>query len=450
MLWASSALALPSAPAILCEMLPDAADCVGRVAGCETCHTSTWPASWNAYGVDVGQALEDPDDFAGSLPAALLVLSSRDADGDGVANGDELLQGTNPGDRDDAWPYCAPAPVLRDEAPLSEAFDMDRALRRLSILYCGRSPTYEERRAFAGEVPAAQYARMHEALDACLASTYWRDEGLPRIADAKIRPIASVGIDSPVGIVIGDYEWDYRLFSYVLTEDRDARDLLLADYHVDVVDGRLVRVDGLVSQDSGSGPQPLVVDRRAGMLTTQWFLSVNTMFSALPRTTAAQAYRAYLGMDIARLEGIVPVAGEPLDVDDKGVQRAECASCHSTLDPLSYAFASYNGIGGGLDRIGTYDPARPTRMIDDWEAPATFVFGQPVEGVRGWAEVAAESEAFQRTLALMFFRHALEREPSVDELSALAAAWRALPEDGYSANRFLHRLIDQDAFGRPQ
>lgn len=37
------------------------------------------------------------------------------------------------------------------------------------------------------------------------------------------------------------------------------------------------------------------------MLTTRWFLAKNTMVTPIPRTTAAQAYRAYLGYDIAKM-----------------------------------------------------------------------------------------------------------------------------------------------------
>ena len=73
----------------------------------------------------------------------------------------------------------------------------------------------------------------------------------------------------------------------------------------------------------------------------------NTMFTSIPRTTAAQAYRAFLGYDIAKLEGLWPVAGEPADYDNKGVGAPACAGCHATLDPLTYPFSRYEGIGGG-------------------------------------------------------------------------------------------------------
>ena len=86
------------------------------------------------------------------------------------------------------------------------------------------------------------------------------------------------------------------------------------------------------------------------MITTAWFFVINTMFTAVPRTTAAQAYRSYLGYDIARSEGLIePPAGTPLiDYDQKGVTEEECAVCHRTLDPLSYAFTRYKGLIGSI------------------------------------------------------------------------------------------------------
>ncbi|MCB9600417.1 MAG: DUF1585 domain-containing protein [Sandaracinus sp.] len=457
-LWPALALARPVAPSVLCDTWPEAADCRGRLVGCETCHTSTWPAAWNSFGVAVGLALPDgvvdEATFAAGLPEALAAVASRDSDRDGVDDLDELLAGTNPGDRSDAWLWCAPTErPMQTDTPLREGYDFRAALTRASILYCGRSASYDELATMDTlESDGARYAALHETLTTCLQSAWWRDEGLARLADPRIRPLSSVGARSPVGIVIGDYDWDYRLWSYVLTEDRDARDLLRADYHVDVArDGSLVRVEGVIGTSRTRGPQPLEPERRAGMITTQWFFAINTMFSPLPRTTAAQAYRAYLGMDVSKQEGLVGVPGEPLDVDGKGVRDAQCAGCHATLDPLSYAFAYYEGIRGAslpsLGASGRYDPSRPARVIPGWSDPQSVLFGEPVSDVVAWADTAAESDAFARNLVHLFFRHAFEREPTVPERPHFDALLESLAADGFSANRLIHRLVDLDAFG---
>lgn len=441
--WSTAALARPEAPPLVCDAYPDAAICAGQVATCELCHVSTWPASWNSYGAKIVSAL-DGGDFEASLADAMASLDADDSDGDGLSNLDEMTAGTNPGDEDDVWPTCTLGSEHPDGLPIASEYDLPRALRRVSLLYCGASPSYDELQAFTELADdAARYETLHQTLDACLAGDWWRDEGLPRLADWRIRPVAAVGKDSPVGIVIGDYEWDYRLWTWAMSGDRDVRDLLLADYHVDAAgDGTLSPTDGTIGGFPG---QPLEPGQRAGMITTQWFFAINTMFSPLPRTTAAQAYRAYLGNDMAEQQGIYPVVGEPVDVDEKGVKDDECATCHSTLDPLSYAFASYNGITG--PNTGTFDPNRPDNLIAGWTDPDTVLFGQTVDGVPGWAEVAANSDAFKRTVVLTLFLHAFDREPLPDEEESFAAIWRALPESGWSANAMIHRLVDTPSFG---
>ncbi len=441
----SAALARPTGPSVLCETYPDAPQCSGSLGTCSTCHTSTWPPAWNGYGLAVMAQIGEGT-FETSLPTALRALDGADSDEDGVANADEILLGSNPGDPGDAWPWCAP-PEPSGAVPVPVGYDFERALRRVAITYCGRQPTYDELGMFRAGSPSAevQYERLHGAVDLCLGSPTWRREGLRRLVDARIRPIGAVGASSPVGIVIGDYEWDYRLFRYVMTDDRDVRELLLADYHVtEAVDGTLTPIEGRVPAAGATG-QPLEPERRAGMITTSWFFAINTMFSAMPRTTAAQAYRAWLGMDIARLEGISPIEGEPLDVDQRGVTDAQCAACHSTLDPLSYAFVPYEGIAGS--RTGAYDASRGARRIAGWSPRQTYLLGEPVADVRDWAEHAVSTEAFSRNLALMLFRDALGHEPSPSELAELRIVWRALERDAWSANRLVHRLVDTQAFG---
>lgn len=174
--------------------------------------------------------------------------------------------------------------------------------------------------------------------------------------------------------------------------------------------------------------------------------------SALPRTTAAQAYRAYLGADIAASEGLMPVAGEPVDVDKKGVSQPRCANCHSTLDPLAYAFVRYEGIQLSADlKFGAYRPERAKERIADWDdaVEKPYLLGQPVKDLIEWAHVAAESDAFARNMADVFFVHALGRHAEPADLDEFSALWRGLRDDGFSANRLLHRLIDTRAFGAP-
>ncbi|MCA9704714.1 MAG: hypothetical protein KDK70_02555 [Myxococcales bacterium] len=439
---APSAHARPSGPSLACQAYPDVPGCSGQLLACSTCHDSTWPATWNAYGSAVYAALLDAE-FDAGLVDALLEVEALDSDDDGVLNVDELALGTNPGRADDVWPWCLPTLDLGAQVPAD--YDFRRALRRTMVLYCGRSPRLDELDDFDGDGPddATLHDRLHERLDECLAGDYWQAQALPRLADPFITPIASVGADTTIGITIADYDWDYRLFRYIMTGDRDVRDLLLADYHVIEQGGALVPVPGV--QGTGVGGQPLAPEHRAGMITTQWFLARNTMFSGLPRTTAAQAYRAYLGQDIAQQQGLWPVAGEPLDVDDSGVAEGECANCHSTLDPLSYAFAYYEGIAGSS--TGTWQAGRPAEVIPGWSDDQAFILGEPVDSVPQWAQAAVDSEMFARNVVAVLYQHALGRGPAVDEQAEFDALWQSLPAEQWRAERMIHRLVDTRAFG---
>lgn len=434
-----AARARPTGPRLFCQAYADAPACAGQVVSCTQCHSAA-PAL-NDYGVAVASALTGV--YEDTLGAALAAVEPGDADGDGLTNLEEIVLGTAPGDPLSHW-TSPPAPEGEPNPRYDVgSYDAAFAFRRVKALYCGRSPTYEEAQAF--EAAGDREAALHDALDACLDSAFWRDEGLHRLADKRIRPLGAVGANGV--IPLADFEWDYRLFSYALSGERDARDLLLADYHVD--EGGQV-VEGVIPVDNRNIGQPLEPAYRAGMITTQWFLMIHTMFSELPRTTAAQAYRAYLGQDIARSQGLLPVEGEPVDIDDKGVAAYDCAHCHSTLDPLSYSFAYYGGIEGA--NTGAFRPNRPSWSPTDVQ-PSLFEIplGDPQqEGVTGWADVAARSDAFRRNLVHMFAEHALGRTPTPDDDAELRAIWGALDgEAGFTAAQILHALVDTDAFGVP-
>jgi hypothetical protein len=302
------------------------------------------------------------------------------------------------------------------------------------------------------------------------------------LANAKILPESSLKSGDDAGdITTADYEDDYNLFVYINTDDRDARDLLTAKYHVlREADGALVRVDRTPVEDylkrdndDGDIAQLVPQQRRAGMLTTRWFLVKNTMFTPIPRTTAAQAYRAYLGYDIAKLEGLQPVAGEPVDYDRKGVQAEQCAVCHSTLDPLSYPFSRYDGLGGGDEEeipdaeelnadgtvngtFGNYASGRLERFVRQ-EGPqiaktpeAGLLFGQPVANLVEWAGVAANSEPFARKLVLDYWRLLVGEDPQPDDEPEFARLVQRLSSvHEYRVERMLRDLIATEAYGAP-
>lgn len=456
---AAEARAEPTGPRAFCETYADAPECTGRSITCNKCHLSTQPVAWNAYGGAVLAAL-DGAAFDEGIAAALVAIEDDDSDGDGLSNREEIDLGTDPGDPLSQWmPRPTPEGADNPRYAIGE-YDPAYAHKRVHLLFCGASPSHAQVQAFAALDGEAQVEAIHDALAGCLESEFWIDEALASLAHPKIRPVKALGEDTDVEIggyriTLADYGWDYRLWQYVLSGDRDARELLTAKYHVVRDDaGNWQRVDGTIANPpmKFGGGQLLAPEHRAGMLTTQWNLLLNIMFAALPRVAAAHAYREYLGLDLSLTQGVRPVPGEPLDLDAKGVDAAACAQCHSTLDPLSYAFAYYEGIDlKDLDLTGQYIPGRPSQRIPGWDAdpPDFVVLDEKVDTLVELAQKMAQSREFQHHLAGMFFRYTVGHDPRVDELDEFEAVWTAMPADGYSANRLLHRLVDTDAFGIP-
>ena len=438
----TGALAKPGAGTSFCEAYPDSPHCLSGKIECNFCHAG--PPVLNSYGMDI-QKVFSGGDFLNlmAFSSKLKEVENKDSDADKNSNIDEIFQGTLPGDRESA---------VENDA-ITYSYQDDLAFKKVKTIYCGKSASYEEMQTFASSEDKKQF--IHDRLDECLESEYWKNEALHRMADEKIMPIEAVG-SMTAAVKIGEYDWDYRLFSYIMTGNRDVRELMSADYHVDangnVVTGTISRSEPfqLGERIVIAGGQPLQTNRRVGMLTTQWFLSINTMFARLPMNTAAQAYRAYLGKDMAKGEGLFPIEGEPRDVDNKNTAQPACAVCHSTLDPLAYPFSTYRGIEIGiglfLNSIGTYNAGRTP-----WEGEGALL-GQPVNDLLEWGAMARETDEFKEKIALDLYTQALSRGPiTQSEQEEFKACWQSMPDNGYSANALIHCIVDTMGFGgRPE
>lgn len=454
----SVALAKPVAPTAFCDVYPDSPACAAGVPACGLCHDGTPPAR-NLFGAmleaELLPAAPRPlsdEDFVGALGTALQAIEGQDADGDGVANLEEILAGTLPADD-----RSFPRELGCDEGGVNPSYDVcdydpKYVFKKLSLDFCGRSPTWEEMQTFLQADD--QKAALHAALNRCLDSEFWigQDGQLWRLAHRKIKPLQAIKAGEDAGpIPLGDYYDDYALFVYTQMDDHDAREVLTADYFV-TRRKNPTRYE-IAGPSDPTGDQDVAQPYRAGMLTTRWNLVLNVMFTAVPRTAAAQAIRSFLGMDIAKLQGLMPVANEPQDYDDKGVQAEACAVCHSTLDPATYPFINYQGLTGS---IGTYDP---DRIRDDFrnegarilEMPERGVLlGQPVANLMEWAQVAANSDAFAAATVRDYWSLLMGHEPSAEEQDEFQATWMALRDDyDYRVERMLHALIETEAYGVP-
>ncbi len=474
-LWVAPEIAhaLPVAPTIFCERYPEAAACKTSLPACTLCHTI--PPTRNRYGASISAALLpaaprplSASDFAEGLSAALAAVESADADGDQFSNLDEILAGAHPADPD-SYPREGTCPLPGEQLGWNPcASDPSYTLKKVSLDFCGHSPT----RAQMDAIKTASNPQeiIQQALATCLDTEHWRgqDGVLWNLANKKIKPVQSIKSGEGEGnIPLADYYDDYALFVYVSSDDRDAREMLTAQYFVERFPGpptEYVPFNRSPIQDVSTRGQEVAqlvaANRRAGMLTARWFLMSNTMFTGVPRTTAAQAYRAYLGFDIAKMQGLSEIQGEPRDYDRKGVQATECARCHSTLDPLTYPFAYYSGIGGESGNVipFSYVADRPDRFVNT-DGPAMadvpeqgYIFGQPVANLVEWAQVAANSEHFARALVLDYWRFLLGQDPQPNQQAEFDELWQNfMSESGhnYRVEAMLRALVQTEAYSVP-
>jgi hypothetical protein len=381
-------------------------------------------------------------------------IMALDADEDGFDNGTELRAGTGPGD-DSAFPSTGGCSGTSINPRWDVCgYDYDYVFKKISLDFCGVTPRFLEQRNFRALPSDSKGLALDETLSRCLDSDYWqgRDGVLWRMAHPKVRPLAAIKSGPGAGPVpLGDYEDDYALFVYTQTDDRDAREVLTADYYV--------TLSGTppTYQVSAQRPgQTLIEDRRVGMISSRWFFVINTMFTPVPRTTAAQAYRSYLGLDIAKSEGLIPPDGQVLvDYDDKGITDPACAVCHTTLDPLSYPFSRYDGISGLGS--GRYNFARMTEFNPAIEGPdvglvpeAGSLFGEPVQDLVEWADVAANSDQFAQATVSEYWRILVGGTPNQDQAQEFESLWQDFKGlHNYRIEAMLRALIKTEAYGVP-
>jgi hypothetical protein len=452
----AAALAKPPAPAVFCQTYPTAPVCVGQLPACTLCHVQ--PPDRNSFGKSIeghllpgaARPLSDAD-FSAALPAALAAVEAVDSDGDNVANLLELQKGTWPGD---ATSFPSDVPCAGGANPGYRVchYDSRYVYKKLLLDFCGASPTFAQLRTFTALDEPSRLSFLDGELDRCLGTEFWvgKNGQLWKLAHPKIRPVGSLKSgEDPGQIPLADYYDDYALWSYVQTGDHDAREILTANYFVrrDVNPTRYTQV-------STKSTQAVDLAHRAGNMTSAWTLVYFVMFTALPRNAASQMYRAYLGLDIAKQEGLQSIANEPKDYDAKGVTATACAACHATLDPLSYPFRNYNGIAGNLS--AQYLPGRiesgfSTLAPNITQIPeAGYVLGQPVSSLVQWGQVAANSDAFARASVTDYWKFLIGHPPTPEESAEFVPVWQALrAAHNFRIKPMLHDLIRTEAYGAP-
>lgn len=521
--FAQNAQGLPAAAEGFCDIYPDSPHCESGPVNCTFCHTAA--PTLNTFGNCVKDAVQG--NLVADLPNALGEIEDQDCDSDSFITIDEIMSGTDPGNpndkpKDPAQPsHPVPADSCEDRSMESEwdlcGYDPVFTFKRIHLDFCGASPTYAEWKSFKSLSKSAQMSELDQVLAKCMQTAFWRgpDGFIWKIGHEKITPLQTIksGVDAGP-IALGDYDDDYHLFVYHHIDGADVRGLLTAQYFV-MREGlsyttvnevplhpEAAGVVALVGSLNSDTQQFIPQDKRAGMLTTLWFAVNNTMFTSLPRTTAAQAMRSYLGLDIAKSEGLIKPNDPSFvlqDFDNKGVTDKECAFCHEVLDAASYPFTKYNGLSfnvpgnGDVDIGSVFDPesdaginipgfipdfliqafinnskilypgmykTRRMEILSEVNADtepdlndtpeAGFILGQPVDNLVEWAAVAANSDAFAKQVVRDYWDRIVKRPENGKFAKEFDDLWQSLKaEDQYRVDAMLRRLIKTEAYGAP-
>ncbi len=455
--WAATAHAKPPAPGVFCTQYPTAPACQGGQPACTLCHVAA-PIR-NVFGQAVeaklapgaNRPLSDAD-FAAALPAALTAVEGADADADGVTNLTEIQRGTLPADPN-SFPNDVPCAGGANPVYRVCHYDLRYTYRKLLSDFCGVSPTYAQIKTFlAMASDDARVAFLDSELDRCLTTNSWRGKNgqLWKLAHPKVRPVGSVKAGEDQGpFPLADYYDDYALFTWAQTDDHDAREVLTANYFVKRADGASTTT---YTQAAKLSSQAVDEAHRSGNMTSAWTLTAFVMFTPLPRGAASQMYRAYLGLDIAKQEGLHSVANEPRDYDLKGVQAETCAACHATLDPLSYPYRNYNGLGAGGSR---YLNKRLETVFSNQPNLAQIpekgvILGKPVNSLLEWGQVAANSDEFAVAAVTDYWKLLMGHPPLPEENAEFVKIWQGFKTtNGYRVQKMLHDLIRTEAYGAP-
>jgi len=330
----------------------------------------------------------------------------------------------------------------------------------VALDFCGQSPTFEDMEDFRSLDVVSQETRIDEMVSTCLDSDFWQgtDGVLWNLANRKIRPVGSLKAGPNEGSVpIADYDHDYNLFVWTQIDDHDAREAMTADYFVirESTGLRPISEAEEATFFTNGDSEPVDLFARAGLLTTRWNLLYFEMFAILPRAAAAQARRAWLRQDWARMEGLNPVAGQPIDYDNAGVGEALCAVCHSSIDAEAQAWRNYSGFSGGPR--ASYNSTPQGRMANfSGQFPGIenmgdgYFNGVLVGEVVDWAAAAAATDDFARATVMDYFDIFVDDAPSGFEIDEFDVLWSDFRNaDNYSVEKMLRKLVRTRSYGEP-
>ncbi len=241
-----------------------------------------------------------------------------------------------------------------------------------------------------------------------------------------------------------------RFFEQVLTKgDATLATLLLADYtYLDPDQPIPLTVYGLNrSAVASDGRAPLDARRRSGFLTQLSVLSrtsTNERSSAINRGILVQEnfLCEHLPSPPDNVDFSLPANADRLSPQEllrEHQKNPSCKPCHGLIDPIGFTFSRYDGAGQYREQING------TPLDESGSIPGSDV-DRAVSGARELSKALSESEKVKACLATHWFRFALGRDPTEDDLCALTQVKQAGIESDGDFRAMLIALARSTAF----
>ncbi len=233
-------------------------------------------------------------------------------------------------------------------------------------------------------------------------------------------------------------------FDHVVREDRSVLDLLTGEYTF--VNDRLARHYGIHGVEGGHFRRvSLSGTGRAGILT---HASVLTVTSGPTRTSPVRRGKWVLENILGIPSSPPPSGVDGLKDDGTGKattlreqlnrhrSQAECASCHTRMDPIGFGLENFDAVGAWRDRDG-----------DVVDASGTLPSGRAFRGPKELLAILVERPTdFVRCLTQKLLTYALGRSLVAADRSTVERITRHAAHNDYKFSSLVIALVRSDPF----
>lgn len=236
-------------------------------------------------------------------------------------------------------------------------------------------------------------------------------------------------------------ELELTIDDVVFEQRADVRHVF--DTEVSFVDDELAQLYGLMPVNGWTRITRPATDPRLGLLTTAGFLAMTSG----QRESSPTLRGKFLELSVLCEEIPPPPPGvvtelppaQPGETTRERSERhqtvAQCAGCHSRMDPLGYALEAFDALGGHR----TLDNGKPVNT-------ATVISGTPVADARGLASLLAAHQAVGPCLARELYRYATGHVNLVGEDVVLLGVAKDFAAAGYRFDALARSIVLSDGF----